>query len=208
MPAIVSPAAAPIVSVALTCAAVGCCTCGLVSGAVGRADEIYKPPGPHERKHRHESPATLGGLVVNVRRRGDQMAFVQLEDASGRIEVPVSSLDTGVDLRDEHLHGSGWLDAARFPTAVFEITGVEGATALQPDVEARVTVVGRFTLHGQTRPVRAETRVKLVTTEGPQHLRVRSRFTVNLPSYGVTVPALVRAKVSDNITVNVTLRAN
>jgi len=131
-----------------------------------------------------------------------------LSSVSGRIEVPVSSLDTGVDLRDEHLHGSGWLDAARFPTAVFEITGVEGATALQPDVEARVTVVGRFTLHGQTRPVRAETRVKLVTTEGPQHLRVRSRFTVNLPSYGVTVPALVRAKVSDNITVNVTLRAN
>ena len=131
-----------------------------------------------------------------------------LSSVSGRIEVPVSSLDTGVDLRDEHLHGSGWLDAARFPTAVFEITGVEGATALQPDVEARVTVVGRFTLHGQTRPVRAETRVKLVTTEGPQHLRVRSRFTVNLPSYGVTVPALVRAKVSDTITVNVTLRAN
>ena len=60
----------------------------LVSGAVGRADEIYKPPGPHERKHRHETAATLGGMVANVRRRGDQMAFVQLEDATGRIEVP------------------------------------------------------------------------------------------------------------------------
>lgn len=131
-----------------------------------------------------------------------------LANASGRIQVPVSSLRTGVPLRDEHLHSSAWLDAARFPTAVFEITGVEGARSLTPDVEARVTVVGTFTLHGQTHNVRAETRVKLVTTEGAHYLSVRSRFNVNLPQYGITVPALVRAKVADTINVTVTLRAN
>ncbi|MBK8591428.1 MAG: YceI family protein [Sandaracinaceae bacterium] len=131
-----------------------------------------------------------------------------LSTASGRIEVPVSSLRTGEDLRDEHLHGAQWLNAASFPTAVFEITGVEGASSLTPDVEARVTVVGRFTLHGQTRNVRAETRVKIVTNDGPHYLSARSRFNVNLPDYGVTVPAVVRAKVSDTINVTITLRAN
>jgi polyisoprenoid-binding protein YceI len=131
-----------------------------------------------------------------------------LGSVSGRLEVPIRTLRTGLDLRDEHLHGDGWLDAARFPNAVFEIDSVQGASSLTPNVEARVTVVGRFTLHGQTHPIRAESRVKLVTGEGPDQLRVRSRFTVNLPQYGVSVPALVRAKVSDNITVNITLRAN
>jgi polyisoprenoid-binding protein YceI len=130
-----------------------------------------------------------------------------LSTASGRLEVPVNSLRTGVALRDEHLHGPNWLDAGRFPTAVFEITSVEGASSLTPNEEARVTVVGRFTLHGQTRTVRARTRVKLVTGDGPDHLRARARFSINLPDFGVSVPALVRAKVSDTITVNINLRA-
>lgn len=131
-----------------------------------------------------------------------------LSTARGRIEVPISSLRTGESLRDDHLHSAQWLNAPSFPTAVFEITGVEGASSLTPDEEVRVTVVGRFTLHGQTRNVRAETRVKLVTNDGPQYLSVRSRFNVNLPDYGVTVPAVVRAKVSDTINVTITLRAN
>lgn len=145
------------------------------------------------------SSSLRGSLSVNP---------ASLSSASGRIEVPVRSLRTGLDLRDEHLHGDGWLDAGRYPNAVFELDSVEGATALVPNQEARVTVVGRFTLHGQTRTVRAETRVKLVTGDGPDSLRIRSRFNVSLPDYGVSVPALVRAKVSDTITVNITLRAN
>lgn len=150
---------------------------------------------------------TINGTSSSVR-GSVSVNPANLSSVSGRIEVPVRSLRTGLDLRDEHLHGDGWLDAGRYPNAVFEIDSVQGASALTPNVEARVTVVGRFTLHGQTHPVRAETRVKLVTGDGPDHLRVRSRFTINLPQYGVSVPALVRAKVSDTISVNITLRAN
>ncbi|HVF35692.1 MAG TPA: DNA polymerase III subunit alpha, partial [Candidatus Saccharimonadia bacterium] len=59
----------------------------LASCLVGAADEYYKPNAQPDRRGRVETPATLAGLVGNIRRRGDQMAFIQLEDGSGRIEV-------------------------------------------------------------------------------------------------------------------------
>ena len=59
----------------------------LSSCVVGKADEHYKPNAPADRRGRVETPATLAGLVGNIRRRGDAMAFIQLEDGTGRIEV-------------------------------------------------------------------------------------------------------------------------
>jgi DNA polymerase-3 subunit alpha len=48
----------------------------------------YKPPAPDQRRSRfNDQPFTVAGQVVSTRNRGDSMAFVQLEDWSGRIEV-------------------------------------------------------------------------------------------------------------------------
>jgi polyisoprenoid-binding protein YceI len=123
----------------------------------------------------------------------------------GRIEVPVSALRTGSGLRDEHLRADNWLDAARHPKIVFEITGVSGASALRPGAVTRVQVRGRFTLHGVTHTVTApaEVQYRAASGDAPAEVRVRARFTVNLPAHGVSVPTLVRLKVSDEIAVEV-----
>ncbi len=135
--------------------------------------------------------------------------------ASGAVRVRVASIRTGIDLRDEHLRGDGWLDAARFPDATFEITRVEGAAHLQPNREARVRVHGRFTIHGVTHDVVSNARVRLIPFSEELRaahidgdvLRVRASFAVRLTDYGVSVPLPVRLKVSNEIQVNVTLRA-
>jgi DNA polymerase-3 subunit alpha len=54
---------------------------------IGDIDQHLKPASGEFRGRRHEQPFTLVGLVVTVRKRGDSMAFVQVEDASGRLEV-------------------------------------------------------------------------------------------------------------------------
>jgi DNA polymerase-3 subunit alpha len=60
----------------------------LASAPIGKLDEIYRPPpAGSERRRGNEQLVAVAGLVAQVRRRGDQMAFVQLEDGSGRIEV-------------------------------------------------------------------------------------------------------------------------
>lgn len=139
-----------------------------------------------------------------------------LAHARGTVTVPVNSIRTGVDLRDEHLRGENWLDAGHHPNATFEITSVTGASSLQPNQEARVQLHGRFTIHGVTRDVVARARIKWIPITDEMRgtpgitgdvLRGRARFTIHLSDFGVDVPAVVRLKVSNDITVTVNLRA-
>lgn len=127
-----------------------------------------------------------------------------LSTASGTIRVPVASLRTGNDLRDEHLRDDGWLDAERFPDATFEITRFEGASELQPNRPTRLRLRGRFTVHGVTRDVVANVNVRHTGDE----LRGTATFNLELTDYDVSVPLPVRLKVSNEIRVNVTLRAS
>ena len=127
-----------------------------------------------------------------------------LSSTRGTITVPTNSFRTGIELRDEHLRGSEWLDAGSHPNATFEITGVTGASSLAANDNATVTIVGRFTLHGVTKQVRAQARVKW---DGSNGLRGRARFTIQLSDYGVSINPAVRLKVSNDITIQIDIRA-
>lgn len=138
-----------------------------------------------------------------------------LSSARGRVQVPVSSIRTGVELRDEHLRSDNWLDAEAHPNATFEITRVEGAERLQPNEMTRVRIHGRFSIHGVTRDVVANARVRLIPLNDELRaaringdvLRGHASFRVQLTDYNVSVPLPVRLKVSNEIRVNVTIRA-
>jgi len=126
---------------------------------------------------------------------------------SGSFEVPVVSLRTGNDLRDEHLQGDGWLDAKNNPKVHFEITeivlGKKASSALEKNKDTKVQVNGKLTAHGITRPV---------TTHGTVHwsdtaLLIKAEFTLKLEDHQVSVPSIVRLKVANEIDVSVDLRA-
>lgn len=153
---------------------------------------------------------------VSTTMTGDiQIDPANLAGSHGRIQVPIASIRTGSDLRDEHLRGPNWLDAGRNPNAIFEITSVEGATALVAGQVTRVTLVGTFTVHGVSHAMRAQAQVRWMPhspeLEGQgihgDLIRAQASFTVNLPDHNVSVNPLVRLKISDQIRVNVTLRA-
>ncbi|MFT3792882.1 MAG: DNA polymerase III subunit alpha [Rudaea sp.] len=60
----------------------------LADAPIGDVARHYKPPASDQRRGRfNDQPFTVAGQVVSMRNRGDAMAFVQLEDWSGRIEV-------------------------------------------------------------------------------------------------------------------------
>lgn len=144
-----------------------------------------------------------------------QIDPANLAASRGRIQVPIASIRTGSALRDEHLRSPNWLDAARNPNAIFEITGVEGATALVAGQVTRLTLVGTFTVHGVSHPMRAQAQVRWMPRSPELEaqgirgdlIRAQASFTVNLPDHNVSVNPLVRLKISDQIRVNVTLRA-
>lgn len=138
-----------------------------------------------------------------------------LSSARGTVQVRVASIRTGVELRDEHLRSDNWLDAERHPNATFEITRVEGAQRLQPNESTRVRIHGRFSIHGVTRDIVANARIRLIPLNDELRraringdvIRAHASFRVQLTDYDVSVPLPVRLKVSNEIRINVTLRA-
>jgi polyisoprenoid-binding protein YceI len=138
-----------------------------------------------------------------------------LSTARGTIRVRVDTIRTGIDLRDEHLRAENWLDAGRYPDVIFEITRVEGAQRLEPNRPANLRLHGRFTLHGVTREIVANAQVRFIPLNDELRaarvtgdvIRGQANFTVQLTDYNVSVPAIVRLKVANEIRVNVTLRA-
>jgi len=126
---------------------------------------------------------------------------------TGSFKVPVKSLRTGNDLRDEHLQGDGWLNAKKNPNIHFEIAevvlGKKGPKELKQGKDTKVTVKGKFTAHGVT---------QMVTTSGTVNwsgdsLRIKASFTAKLEDHQISVPSIVRLKVSNDIAVSVDLRA-
>ncbi len=126
---------------------------------------------------------------------------------TGSFKVPVVSLRTDNDLRDEHLQGDGWLDAKKTPNIHFEITevilGKKDSPALKSGKDRKVQVKGKFTAHGVSKPVLAK---GTVNWSGEQ-LRIKADFTVVLEDHNVSVPSIVRLKVANDIAVSVDLRA-
>jgi polyisoprenoid-binding protein YceI len=126
-----------------------------------------------------------------------------LAGAKGTIELDVASIKTNVDLRDEHLRGPDWLDAAKYPKIKFEIKKVEGAAALTPNQPADLKIHGKLSMHGVTRDEVATAKVRWNPADGA---KVTAQFKVNLTNYKVSVPSLVRLKVSDEIALNIMLK--
>ena len=60
--------------------------------------------------------------------------------------INVESLDTGHDIRDGHLKGEIWLDAAKHPTITFESSSIE-------ETEDGFVANGSLTIKGKTNQV-------------------------------------------------------
>lgn len=128
-----------------------------------------------------------------------------LSSASGTVTVPVASLRTGIDERDDHLRSAQWLNASAHANATFEITGVRGASSLTANQDSNLQVSGRFTINGQTHNVTARVRAKW---DGSNGFRLRARFTIELDDYGVSIPSVVQAKVANEISIQIDIRAS
>jgi polyisoprenoid-binding protein YceI len=135
------------------------------------------------------------------------------------VAVPTGSLRTGNDMRDEHLWGGDWLNAEANPHIRFDITGVtvpDGA-ALTHGQALQATVAGTLSIKGQSQAVSTPATVTYYQIDDPELagtygidgnvLRVQSTFTVSLSDYGISVPAPLRTKVSNEIEVTIRLTA-
>ena len=70
-----------------------------------------------------------------------------LEKSSVSATIQSASIDSGVDIFDEHLNSDGWFDTAKHPEITFKSTGFKRAT------QTTGTMTGDMTIMGITKPV-------------------------------------------------------
>lgn len=139
-------------------------------------------------------------------------------NASADLNVPVSSLNTGIPMRDEHLHSPGWLDAGAYPDINLKINRVKKAKLIKEMDNSRtfeLTVAGNFTMHGITKKISFPARITFLKESKMTKMRlpgnllaIRADFTVPLSDYNITGPKnmpIIGAKVGEEIKISVNL---
>ena len=115
----------------------------VLSNRVGKNQIQFVSTAPMEEIH-GTAAGISGALKLNP---------AQVEAMTGKIEVRVASMETGIERRDEHLHGADWLDAKQFPVIAFEIAGLKDVDVQTDKAKATIRgmAMGTFSLHGVVR---------------------------------------------------------
>lgn len=130
---------------------------------------------------------------------------------AGEFRLPISSFDTGIPMRNEHLQGERWMDAKGHPDVVFTMSAFNDAN-VEKEGEGFKTwsgsLVGKMTIKGVTKdmtiPAKVTLRPESDMTKGraPGNLMaIRCTYSVKLSDYGIATadPAMKSGKVSDEI---------
>jgi len=135
----------------------------------------------------------------------------------GKVDVDLTVLKTGIDLRDEHLRSPNWLDTEKFPKAKFMLTGISGASSnmLADTKKVTATGYGKFTVHGITKEITVPMELTYykenAMTKGKMPgnlLKVKANFEIQLGDYGVKIPGMVVGKLNETIKVSVNFMAS
>ena len=121
----------------------------------------------------------------------------------GNFSVDLRTLDTGIDLRNEHLRNS-YLEVAKgdgFEKAVFSDISLGD---VDPETfQGQTSFTGTFLLHGVRRTVTGRAEIR----RSPSSVRVEASFPVTLADYGIAKPQYLGIGVKSQVQVKVAFAA-
>lgn len=133
-----------------------------------------------------------------------------IKTLKGSISIPVASLDTGIELRNEHLVSANWMDAESYPNITFNIKSVSDVK-VEADNKLSAKVTGDFTAHGVTKEVVASATITyLVESEQTKQrapgdlLGVQASFNVTLSDYDIE-NMIIGQKVAEEIQITINM---
>lgn len=173
----------------------------------GRDRQIYFESNAPLEDIKGQSNAVIGYAVLGRNTPGTLVA--------GQWHLPVSSMRTGIALRDEHLAGKDWLDAKSHPNIIVqvrEMRGVRETKKSQAFTTYTGTLVADVTMHGVTKtmPIENTTVTIMPASEATARvakgdlLAVRAKFKVTLADFGVSHP-VIGEKVAREVEIQVSL---
>lgn len=181
---------------------------GSVYYAITNKDrQIYFESNAPLENIKGQSNDVIGYAVLSPSRPGTIVA--------GEWHLPVQSMKTGIELRDEHLAGKDWLDAPSHPNIVVQVREFKGVTETNRSAAFTTytgVVLADLTLHGVTRAIEIPRSTVTLMPESDATRRVakgdlmaiRSKFTVTLADHGVSHP-VIGEKVANDVEIDVSL---
>lgn len=143
-------------------------------------------------------------LGSSVKASGSVTADFDAGSAKMNISVPVASLNTGIEMRDDHLRSEHWLNAAEFPDISFTSNSVRKLS------DTSFEVTGTFEMHGVAKELTVKADVRRIPAdlagkaglEPGDWIRVTAPFEIKLSDFNVKIPDMAAAKVNDTWSVN------
>jgi polyisoprenoid-binding protein YceI len=162
------------------------------------------------------SESTIEDFTVVCNEVSGQWQFnpQNVEQMKGQYSIKVEDLRTGIDLRDHHLRGPDWLDAAKSPLVTVAVERAEGAKKVAANT-ASMTLVAKCSVHGVTHDVKIPATVtyldqtpKTMERVKGDLMRIRAEFKIKLSDYKVTGPPgsdVIGLKVADTLPIKVSI---
>src|SRR5688500_9855246 len=114
------------------------------------------------------------------------------------IVVPLTRLDTGIELRNKHMREK-YLETGKFPNAELVVSK---SAIKYPEVGSGETT-GQLKLHGQTKSVR----VKYEAKKSGAGYAVAGSFRINIKDFGIEQPSYMGLSVKPEVDVAVKFNA-
>jgi len=124
-----------------------------------------------------------------------------INDSSGAIEftVLVKGFEFQKALMQEHFN-ENYMESDKYPKAIFKGTITNKETVKWTvDGEYPVTIAGKMTLHGVTKDLTAKG--KILVSKG--EVSSTSTFNILISDYGISIPSVVKDKVSNSVKIEV-----
>jgi polyisoprenoid-binding protein YceI len=143
--------------------------------------------------------------ISNIRGHFDEFAGTVLVD-NGAIKeangtVQVKSINTGVQMRDNHLRSPAFFDVTNYPVMTFKTKSVE-----QKGAES--VLIADFTLHGVTKELRLPVKLSgpIKDPQGKTRIGLEARATINRKDYGINYNSVIEsgiAAVGEEVTLEI-----
>jgi polyisoprenoid-binding protein YceI len=156
-------------------------------------------------------------LTFSVRHLGINNVKGHFDDFAGSIvmdggaineancTIQTKSINTGVQMRDDHLRTADFFDAGKFPTITFKTKSVERK-------DDQITLLADFTMRGVTKEIRLPVKINgpIKDQEGTTRIGLEGRITVKRKDYGINFNAVLEsgvAMVGEEVAIEINMEA-
>ena len=163
------------------------------------ATETWQLDPPHTSTQfsvRHMGISTVRGAFTKI---SGTVQYDPSDVAKSVLDVTIdaNSLDTRVEMRDNHVKSPDFLDVAKYPTITFRSKRVEPAGA------GHLKVIGDLTIHGTTKQVEMDVEgpsQAIKDPRGNEHMGASATTKISRKEFGVSgLPGMV----GDEITITI-----